>query len=58
VNALLGRYIEITRWQQIQRYMKVSDLTKEDEYDLRGKDYWRKVDLLATRFRERYRAGF
>jgi hypothetical protein len=29
----------ITRWQQIQRYLKVSDLITDLEFDMQGKDY-------------------
>ena len=39
VNESLGEYIDITRFQQIQRYLKVSDLTIEAEFDMQGKDY-------------------
>jgi hypothetical protein len=58
INASLGRFMGSTRWKQIQRYMKVSDPMKEDQYDMQGKDYWRKVDPLTTRFRGRCRQGF
>jgi hypothetical protein len=58
VNASLGKFMGSTRWKQIQRYMKVSDPMKEGQYDMQSKDYWRKVDPLITRFRERCRAGF
>jgi Transposase IS4 len=49
INASLGRFMGSTRWKQIQRYMKVSDPMKEDQYDMQGKDYWCRVDLVYHR---------
>jgi hypothetical protein len=39
VNESLGEYMSVTRFQQIQRYLKVSDPTTETEFDMQGKDY-------------------
>jgi Transposase IS4 len=58
VNKSLGKYMRVTRWQQIQRYLKVSDPITDLEFDMQGKDYWRKMDPLATRFRARCQSGF
>jgi hypothetical protein len=54
VNESLDKYMGVTRFQQIQRYLKVSDPITEAEFDMQGKDYWRKMDSLVTRFRARY----
>jgi hypothetical protein len=58
VNESLDKYMGVTRFQQIQRYLKVSDPITEAEFDMQGKDYWRKVDSLVTRFHARYQSGF
>jgi hypothetical protein len=44
-----------TRFYQLCRYFKVSDLHEEDSLDMQAKDWWKKVDPLVTLFRDRAR---
>jgi hypothetical protein len=37
--------------------MKISDPEKDPQYDMRSKDYWRKLKPLATNFRQRCKSG-
>jgi len=46
------------RWHQIQRYFKPSNVDEEDSLDMKGKDWWRKVDPLVTNFHDRSKKHF
>ena len=53
IDPSLHDYMGRDRWQQIQRYFKVSDLDEEAKFNVIGKDWWRKVAPLTFRFRDR-----
>jgi hypothetical protein len=46
------------RWHNIRRYFKVSNIYEEASLDIKHADWWKKVDSLITKFRERCREAF
>ena len=50
ISPSVTQYMGASRWLQIQRYLKPSDLQYEQEWNMEGPDWWKKVYPLWGRF--------
>ena len=49
---IIQKAMGLKRFQQIKRYFKVFNIEKQSQIEMQGKDWWKKVNLLVSNFRE------
>lgn len=51
IHALIINCMSCTRWEQIKRYLKISNPVDDEKLDTRGPHWWKKLEPLVTDFR-------
>jgi hypothetical protein len=52
IHELVIQAMSLKRWEQIKRFLKISDPSDDEIIDTRGPDWWKKLEPLATSFRK------
>ena len=51
IHSIILKSMSRTRWEQIRRYLKISNPIEDDKVNTRGPDMWKKLEPLITEFR-------
>ena len=52
IHGLIINCLSRVRWEQIKRFLKISNPLDDAKIDTRGPDWWKKLDPLVTEFRK------
>jgi hypothetical protein len=52
IHETVIQSMSIVRWEQIKRFLKISNPSDDEKIDTRGPDWWKKLEPLATSFRK------
>ena len=50
IHELVFQSMARCRWQQLKRFLKISNPDDDETIDTRGPDWWKKLEPLATNF--------
>ena len=52
IHDMVIQAMSLRRWEQLKRFLKISNPDDDEIIDSRGPDWWKKLEPLATDFRK------